>query len=134
MWTVWELWSGNSWTVGVWMVGLRAGELTARGVEGGESSMNELTRYRALSGKGLEKLSETRLMNGFDLVSISDSMSYEWYNLLKIVSARDEDRVEMFMYSKEGSQINQRCKPKSRKNLKNFLISNKITSTEWKKT
>ncbi|KAG2304965.1 hypothetical protein Bca4012_063892 [Brassica carinata] len=46
---------GDSWTIGVWMVGLRAGELTAGGVEGGESSMNELKRYWALSGKGGRK-------------------------------------------------------------------------------
>ena len=29
----------------MWMMGLRAGELTVGGVEGGESSMNELTQY-----------------------------------------------------------------------------------------
>jgi len=47
------------------MMGLRAGELTAGGVEGGESSMNELTRYWVFPGKEVKKLSETRLTNGF---------------------------------------------------------------------
>ena len=85
---MWELWSGDSWIVGVWMMGLRVGELTVGGVEGGDSSMNELTRYWVFPGNEVKKLSETRLTNGFEFRSISENMPYEWYNLWRGVDVQ----------------------------------------------